>query len=458
MAALALVLQTVLLTGATRLASGRLFGGSTVAEYPAQLAETTAVTWLVIAALAVGCATGLLALYRLDRSASGPGRRWPVPLLAVLCAFHAALGMALLSVPAWAAAAPLLTAAALLANLVLYRWRGTPSPQSAPPATRTGPAPLLLVGLVALLTVTVNRAVDLGSTTPFAQLAAAVQLATAGYAVLLVVTLRRQRVVALVAGCGLVVHLGWLDGTWWPTEHRTPGAAGRPPLPVLTVLTVNAHLGQVDAGQLVRTVRDRRVDLLSVVELTPALTAGLTAAGLDQLLPSRVVDPRSRAAGAGLWSRYRLEAAEAVGQTTFVTPRALVHPPTGPVSVLAVHACPPLPGLAGRWGHDLAVLRQATDTRTPAVLLGDFNATTDHAAFRELLTVGLSDTLDQTGAGPAPTWPAVGRFPGLLRLDHVLVSEHLVATEATTLALPGTDHRAVLSRLARRDPTRIQAS
>ena len=83
------------------------------------------------------------------------------------------------------------------------------------------------------------------------------------------------------------------------------------------------------------------------------------------------------------------------------------------------------------------------------VVLGDFNADRDHAAFRRLLSIGLRDAHDERGRGLARTWPT--RLP-LLQLDHVLVRDgrggRLVAEDVREVVVPGSDHRAVVADLA----------
>ena len=51
--------------------------------------------------------------------------------------------------------------------------------------------------------------------------------------------------------------------------------------PVLRVMTVNMLAGQADPGDIVRLVREQRVDVLSVQELNPGVIEGLVIAGID---------------------------------------------------------------------------------------------------------------------------------------------------------------------------------
>lgn len=97
------------------------------------------------------------------------------------------------------------------------------------------------------------------------------------------------------------------------------------------------------------------------------------------------------------------------------------------------------------WAEMLDELRRWA-TRHRAVLMGDFNATADHARFRRLEASGFSDALD--GTGWSATWPAGRLVPPLLRLDHALLSQGLTPRSAGTLSIPGSDHRGVVVDIA----------
>lgn len=51
---------------------------------------------------------------------------------------------------------------------------------------------------------------------------------------------------------------------------------------------------------------------------------------------------------------------------------------------------------------------------------GDFNATYDHFAFRQILTGGFADAVDQAGGGWLPTWREGHWYTRLIGIDHVL--------------------------------------
>jgi endonuclease/exonuclease/phosphatase (EEP) superfamily protein YafD len=74
--------------------------------------------------------------------------------------------------------------------------------------------------------------------------------------------------------------------------------------PELTVMQANIWLGNADADSLVRQIRDRGVDVLTVNELTPEAVDRLVAAGIESTLPFSFLMPGSGGEGTGIWSRY----------------------------------------------------------------------------------------------------------------------------------------------------------
>ncbi len=70
---------------------------------------------------------------------------------------------------------------------------------------------------------------------------------------------------------------------------------------------------------------------------------------------------------------------------------------------------------------------------------GDFNSTLDMAQFRSILDSGYRDA-----AAFAPTYPADGRLPPMLPIDHIL-TRNSSSSEPWTATIPGSDHRALLA-------------
>jgi endonuclease/exonuclease/phosphatase family metal-dependent hydrolase len=116
------------------------------------------------------------------------------------------------------------------------------------------------------------------------------------------------------------------------------------------------------------------------------------------------------------------------------------------VELVCVHPVTPTLGRGGAvpWRAELAVLPPPGGM--PRVLAGDFNATLDHAALRDVLRLGYADAGLQTGNALTPTWGPPGKNP-LFTLDHVLVDRSCAVLEYAVHALPGSDHQSVYAEI-----------
>ena len=325
-------------------------------------------------------------------------------------------------------------------------WRWSPSPRLRTTATVTS-----CLASVAILPVTIARLAGGDQRFPAPVLAAAAPFAVPPLAVAVALALAgRPRWIAAIPGALLVLHVAWLAPSF--SSDDGPAGASTQKSPELTVMTANILFGQADADALVREVRERRVDVLAVEELTPSAVQRLQEAGLEQLLPSSLLAPAPEAAGTGLWSRLPLTALPAVPGTEFAMPRARLELPSGSsVTVTAVHPSSPVDDASiAQWGREMTSLRQTLEgTAGRQIVAGDFNATRDHAPFRQILDAGLTDAADAQGwtAWPGMTWPANRSYPPVMRLDHVLVSTGIEVRDVDVVAIPGTDHRAVVAHL-----------
>lgn len=220
--------------------------------------------------------------------------------------------------------------------------------------------------------------------------------------------------------------------------------------PGVTVMTANMLFGEADPETLVDLVRSGSVEVLAVEELTDDLSRELDEVGLRGLLPNRVVMPAPRAGGAGLYSTHPLAAAEPVPAQVggLRTPRGVIAVPgAAPLEVAVAHPVPPSsPDKMRAWQVGLRSLPHATPDGQLRIVIGDFNATLDHAEVRRLVDTGYRDAADVTGAGLVPTWPS-GIIPPPVTIDRVLVDERIGVTDLTVHDLPGSDHRAVQAEL-----------
>jgi endonuclease/exonuclease/phosphatase family metal-dependent hydrolase len=148
------------------------------------------------------------------------------------------------------------------------------------------------------------------------------------------------------------------------------------------------------------------------------------------------------------------------------------------LEVTNVHAFPPVAGRAAQWRSDLAALGRLTAAGTAGghLLIGDFNATYDHAEFRAVLdgtvapggssvapgggegsdggkgpdsvgTLKLVDVGTAAGRRLLPTWPMDGvPLPGIA-IDHLVTSPRIASSGYAVHRVSGTDHAAVLATL-----------
>lgn len=214
------------------------------------------------------------------------------------------------------------------------------------------------------------------------------------------------------------------------------------------VMSINMLFGRADAVDVVAAVRDNRVDVLTLQELTTESVGALDRAGLRTVLPHRVFEDAPSAFGSGIASRYPLTAKALTPPGTMRQPGALVDlPGRQDIEVVSVHATPPVVTDGPEaWQRELAGLPNRNVNGPPRVLAGDFNATLDHVGLRRLLANGYVDAADEVGAGLEPTWPSGAFWPPPVTIDHVLVDSRCPVDTYGVLTISGTDHRAVVTK------------
>ena len=305
---------------------------------------------------------------------------------------------------------------------------------------------VLWIIAIPLLLVALARALPFDNFVPLPHLVAFTPWATLLTLPLLIVALFSRRwVLTLLLAASLAGFLYWMVPFFVPPDTST--AADPADDGTLRVMTINTLHGQADAESLVGLVESQHVEVLAVQELTPDLEADLTAAGLDDLLAhSFTVPAEDSPEGSGLWSTTPLTEEEQLSGTSFAMPSALVQAGSTAVRVTVVHPYPPMPTDITRWRTELVGLTdQVHADDTPQIMAGDFNATYDHAGFRDLLGSRFHDATREWGAGPAVTWPEGSRVPALFALDHVVAEKDMPVSDVVSMQVPGTDHRALVA-------------
>lgn len=218
---------------------------------------------------------------------------------------------------------------------------------------------------------------------------------------------------------------------------------------VLRVMTANLFQGRFDADALVELVRRERPDLLVLQELRVGSDRRLDDAGIAALLGHRSLQSGRRNNDNGVFSRFPLAArSEQPAQEFHAVDVTL--PGGGRLAVIGVHPMPPTKrAFQRRWAELLGRLPAPSDAFARGLILGDFNATVDHAQLRALLRDGWRDAAGETGQGLRSTWRGLRAMAFVrLTIDHILVPPGVAITDYGVHDLPGSDHRAVTATLA----------
>lgn len=320
-------------------------------------------------------------------------------------------------------------------------------PQSSPgaPGRRTWVTVLVALVAAGFVVYALIRVLGLERGFPSVPLLAYAPLALSASPVALVAALLLRRwwsaAAVLIAGVLLataVLPRAFEDGALTPEG------------PTLRLLTLNVSYSEVSPEHIVDLVREHEVELLTLQEVTPELSAGLNEAGLDDLLPHAVDHSAPAAAGAGVHSVYPLTVLGDLGQDlgSLAMPHVALEVPEAshPVEVVSVHPMSPRgSSTITLWRDGLRALPPASDD-TVRILSGDFNATLDHAEMRDVLDRGYADAADRLGMGFTGTWPVGGPLPKAT-IDHVLVDERVSVDDLEIMDVPGGKHRVLVARL-----------
>ncbi len=219
----------------------------------------------------------------------------------------------------------------------------------------------------------------------------------------------------------------------------------------LNVMTSNMLFGGADAATIVKLISEHDVAVLAVQEFTTEGRQALADAGLGALLPYSSLADEPQADGSGLYSRYPITSpgADRNGGGFMQAYATVQVPGAGPVIAESAHPLAPYArSVLKQWRTDLLAEPRADQSGTPRILLGDFNATLDHAPLRELISRGYRDAADTAGQGLIGTWgPYDGDPIPPVTIDHVLVDRRIGVREVTVHPIPRSDHRAIIARL-----------
>ena len=247
---------------------------------------------------------------------------------------------------------------------------------------------------------------------------------------------------AAAVALGLALHIAWFSPMI--SGANPPPRAGAEPL---RVMVVNLYAGRADGLDVVRAASEEDIDVLVVTEMTPAALARMESAGLESLFPHRAGRSGRSKLGTMVFADVRLGHA-----TPLSTSGASWRVPMGKYTLFAVHAYAPTD--IAKWRRDHYLIRTAVVDEQPDLVVGDFNATTDHPQMRALADAGYRSAAELANEGWQPTWPAAGQsvlgisVPNVVEIDHVLVGPTFAGISTHTLDIPESDHRAVVAEVA----------
>lgn len=214
-----------------------------------------------------------------------------------------------------------------------------------------------------------------------------------------------------------------------------PAASG------VRAVAVNLLYSNERVDELADELAEVDADVIVFSEYTLEHETALRAHSLASRYPHQVNRDGLYAGGMGVWSKYPVDENERIDTTNY-TVDATLDGPDGTIRLFAVHPPTPIFDHDG-WTHDLALIGDsAARADDPTLVIGDFNASYWHPAFRDLLRRGFTDAHMANGAGWSTSWPTDGFIPPFVRLDHTLTGNGLVSTDVDDFHLTGSDHTA----------------
>lgn len=316
--------------------------------------------------------------------------------------------------------------------------------------------PLTVTVIVLLLAFTavslVIRAQPVSSLTRLFLAVGATFVPLAALTALTLALLARRWVLAAFGVLFLTATLS-IQANWYFVGNPVPIAG---PSVEVRVLSSNLRYGRAAPDGFVKLAVEN-ADVITVSELTPEAVERFNRAGLGETFPHFQLDPRPRAGGIGIWSRYPLTEVTAPRRRSVKMPAARIKVPGVEFRplVASVHIQSPVSGdtdTVEAWSNGMAGAKAqldnfAREARGAAVIIGgDYNSTPDMRQFRDLLTNGYRDAVEQLGAGYAPTFESNSSVPPLITIDHILI-RNAAAKTIKTVTVEGSDHRALLATI-----------
>lgn len=257
---------------------------------------------------------------------------------------------------------------------------------------------------------------------------------------------RGTLVMRLVLAVACLANAWPLLPYWLPPRAMDARKAAAPE--TLSVVSLNVYGPNREVDRVVAYLRDRRADLVALVEVRPECAAALES--LRDEYPHQIAHPRLDNFGLAVLSRRPLvePRIEEFGGVTYPALVVRVGAAADGFLLVVVHPYPPIaPREAAALRTQLAAVADfVAAAPLPCVVAGDFNATPWSAAFRDVVArSGLRDSA--LGRGVQPTWNARLGLP-VLPIDHVLVPAGFRVLGRRVGPYVGSDHLPVEVELA----------
>ncbi len=232
-------------------------------------------------------------------------------------------------------------------------------------------------------------------------------------------------------------------------SHRKANGA----TPEFSLVVQNLWYSNKDPDRTARDVLALAPQVVVLLEYTKAHADAFQSAGSAQKYPYRYEVAQPFGHGIAVLSTIPFTNPKDLGLSGAGV-RVSLQLHQGVVDLYAVHFNSPssiwdIP----RWRSDFVRTTALLDqVGSSTVVAGDLNATEGHMRFRELLQRGrLTDAQDLASVGFATTWPASGRIPTLLRLDHILLGYCIELNSFSRLPPNGSDHLGLSAGLSLAD-------
>ena len=257
----------------------------------------------------------------------------------------------------------------------------------------------------------------------------------------------RRRYLRVLAAALVLVHVSWLV----PEIHRSaPFDAETLSAPMLTIFNANLLKDNPDVGDIAQEIGATQADVVLLQEYDRENRAAIRQSGVLDSYPYQIEFVENSSHGAMLASRVPFIESTLLPIAERAMPAAVLDTEIGPVMVVNVHTSRPVTGgeIEG-WISDHAELETLVRNRTmPLILSGDFNATTGHGPFRNLLDHHMSDLHQSLGRGLLGSWPQDATLPAVVRIDHIVLSDELVPVSVRNGHGKGSDHIPIVATIA----------